>query len=181
MEDRVLKVLLLEDMRTDQELVKRQVLKVAPKSMFTIADSRDSFYEKITWMKPDIVIADYNLPDINGLEALLHIRKTLPTVPFIFVTGALSNEEEAANAILQGASGFILKEHLPALPDKLQEILLLSTQEHQVLQEQLEREQANKILLQKAYQLLQQSEDFTNKHIVMEALAQIQVNLGLQN
>lgn len=181
MEDKVLKVLLLEDMKTDQELVKRQVLKVAPKSMFTIADSHASFYEKITWMKPDVVISDYNLPDINGLEALIHIRSILPNVPFIFVTGALSNDEKAANAILHGASGFILKEHLKALPEKLEEILTASERESKQLQEQAERERTNKILLQKAYQILQQSEDFTNKSTVLEALSQIQNNLGIEN
>lgn len=181
MEDKVLKVLLLEDMRTDQELVKRQVLKVAPKSIFTVADSRATFYEKVTWMKPDIVISDYNLPDINGLEALLHIRKTLANVPFIFVTGALSNEEDAANAILQGASGFILKQHLRALPEKLKEILVMVERESQLLQEQMELDQTNKILLQKAYQILQQSADFENKSTVVDALAQMQRNLGITN
>lgn len=181
MEDKVLKILLLEDMKTDQELVKRQVLKVAPKSMFTIADSHDSFYEKITWMQPDVIISDYNLPDINGLEALLHVRSILPKVPFIFVTGALSNEEKAANAILKGASGFILKEHLKALPEKLNEILTTAERENKQLEEQLELERTNKILLQKAYQILQQSADFDNKSVVLEALAQIQTNLNIEN
>lgn len=179
MTDRVLKVLLLEDMKTDQELIKRQVLKVAPKSMFTIADSHDSFHEKIKWMQPDIILADYRLPDFNGLEALLHVRKTKAHTPFIFVTGALSNEQEAADAILKGASGFILKGNLNQLPEKLSEILNAADAEREQMEHELQLQQSNKLLLQKAYNLTQQANSFDKKEDILKILEEMQQNFGI--
>lgn len=145
----VLKVMMLEDLRTDQELIKRQVLKYKPQSTFTIANNRESFFEKLDWIQPDVVISDYGLPDYNGLEALLYVKEKLPNIPFIFVTGTLNSEEEVAQAILKGADGFVLKENLRQLPKTLDAII--SKNNERLLQSKKRAEMAGerKLLLQK--------------------------------
>lgn len=171
--EKTLKVLLLEDMRGDQELIKRQVRKVAPKSMFTVADNRDSFLEKIEWTTPDIILADYHLPDYSGLQALLLVKEKMPHVPFMFVTGNLNNEEKVAEVIMNGASGYLLKENLTALPEKFEEIFEKAERTFQLEEARRGKERRNKMLLQKITELVKQAGDFESKNEVEEALDKI--------
>lgn len=171
--EKTLKILLLEDMKGDQELIKRQVRNVAPKSMFTIADNRATFIDKINWMTPDIILADYNLPDYSGLQALLLVKEKMPHVPFIFVTGKMNDEEKVAEVIMNGASGYLLKENLTALPDKLQEIYTKVEQTFKKEEIRRGKERRKQMLLQKITELIQQAENFDLKNQVTEALDEI--------
>ena len=170
---KTLKILLLEDMRGDQELIKLKVRKIAPNSLITIADNRKTFLEKIEWLTPDLILADYYLPDYSGLQALLVVKEKMPHVPFVFVTGNLNNEEKVAEIIMNGASGYILKENLANLPEKIQDIF---DKAEAKLQEEETRRNAirrNQMLLQKVTELIGQSEDFTNKKQIESALKEI--------
>lgn len=121
--NRALKILILEDLKTDQTLIKRQVLKIAPHAIFVSTNSKQSFLEQVNWANFDVVLSDYNLPSYTGEEALEVVKEKMPHVPFIYITGTLNDEEKAANAILRGASGYILKNKLNDLPTKLENIL----------------------------------------------------------
>lgn len=72
-----------------------------------------------TW---DIVLSDFNMPQFNGEEALKIIRLKYPHLPFILVTGAIS-EEHAVAIIKAGAQDYIHKDKLihllPALKREL--------------------------------------------------------------
>lgn len=146
---KILKVFILEDLKTDLELTKRQVLKYNPNSTFTTANNKVSFFEKIEWFQPDVVISDYSLPDFNGLEALLHIKKTMPDIPFIFVTGTLNNDEKVANAVLQGADGFIIKQNLKNLPSVIEDVISKNDARLEALRKKEEAERQRKVLLNK--------------------------------
>ncbi len=165
-----LKVMILEDRKQDQELVKRQVLKYNPKSVFLIAENKHTFTSKIEWFVPDIILADYNLPDYTGLEALLHVKEYKPTVPFIFVTGGLHKRDLIAADILKGADGFVLKDDLQTLHIRLAEIV-------ENLQAKIKLNASvavNKIELKmrilKAISMLSDADDFSHKETVMEIL-----------
>lgn len=170
MTERVLNVLLLEDLKNDAELIKRQILKAAPKSIFTVARNRAEFFEKIEWSVPDVVLADYNLPDINGLEALLYIREKKPLVPFVFVSGMLNNEEKVADTVLKGASGYVLKENLSVLPDKLVAILNQSDSLRAAALEKERIQRSSQLALQKAASILRQAPEFEGKETVAKLL-----------
>lgn len=79
-----------------------------------VVDDETSFVLALIHFFPDIILADYSLPSFSGLDALLIVREKSPTTPFIFVTGAVG-EEIAAETIINGASGFVLKSNLPKL------------------------------------------------------------------
>jgi len=168
-----LNILLLEDMKTDAELVKRQVLKAVPQAVFTIARNRAEFFEKIEWMLPDIVLADYNLPDINGLEALLHIREKMPLLPFIFITGILNNEEKVAEAVLKGASGYVLKENLHSLPEKLKEVLQKTEAQKNAAMEAEHRWREAELTLQKVQAKIAKTADFEGKEEIELLLKEV--------
>jgi len=64
---------------------------------------------------PQVVIADYSLPQFNALRALEILKQARPELPFILVTGTIG-EEKAAEAIRLGADDYMLKDRLARLP-----------------------------------------------------------------
>lgn len=58
--------------------------------------------------KPDIIIADINMPGLNGLDAVEMLHQRYPDLLFLVVT-AYSTFEYARQALSSGASGYILK------------------------------------------------------------------------
>lgn len=66
-------------------------------------------------LKADVVIADFNLPGISGIEFLAEIKKLWPKTPVILITGSRSSEL-AAEAVEKGAYDFLMKPiHFPQL------------------------------------------------------------------
>jgi two-component system cell cycle sensor histidine kinase/response regulator CckA len=66
----------------------------------------------------DAVLADYRLPSWGGLDALTELRRTGKDIPFLMVAGTLG-EEAIVESIKQGASDYILKDHVARLPAAL--------------------------------------------------------------
>lgn len=155
----IFKVFLLEDMEEDMALNKRQVRKFNASVLFATARNRVEFEEKLVDFQPDIVLSDYNLPDMNGLEALLYVREHLDSTPFIFITGMLNDEERVAETILNGASGYLLKENLHNLPDLLERVLAKSSAILERKEKEWERKRNNQVALQKAIATLRTSSD----------------------
>ncbi|HEV2520889.1 MAG TPA: response regulator transcription factor [Candidatus Acidoferrales bacterium] len=64
--------------------------------------------EKTEQLKPDIVILDITMPEMNGLEAARRIRKTFPSVEVLILSVHYSDQliREIVNA---GARGFLVK------------------------------------------------------------------------
>ena len=168
-----LKVLILEDRKIDLALIKRQVQKIAADTIFTVAINGGEFKEKIDWGVPDVILSDYNLPNYNGVEALLLAKEKMPHVPFVFITGMLNSEEAVATAVLQGASGYILKDNLKEIPNRLPAILETAKERQEI--EELKRKRARKqaILLQKIGGLLEKAPDFEGKAAILSTLVEI--------
>lgn len=111
-----LKVLILEDSLTDAELMKDELENSSYVIESRVVDDGLSFRSSLVNFNPDLILSDYHLPKINGLEALIIAQEVLPHAPFVFVTGTLG-EEIAAETILNGASGLILKNNLTRLTE----------------------------------------------------------------
>lgn len=65
--------------------------------------------KKATELKPDVILMDITLSNLNGLEATKQIKKVLPDVKVIMLT-MHKNEEYVLQSFQAGASGYILKE-----------------------------------------------------------------------
>jgi len=63
---------------------------------------------------PDVILADYRLPNFSGPRALELLNERRLDIPFITVSGTIS-DVEAANLIKAGASDFLLKDRLARL------------------------------------------------------------------
>jgi len=64
--------------------------------------------QKLANQDYDVVVADYELPEINGLEFLQKLRKQGNELPFILFTGK-GREEIAKQALSCGADGYVNK------------------------------------------------------------------------
>jgi len=115
----LIKILLVEDNPSDEELIKRQIGKTGFNTDVKVACDLDSIKHIIDENTMDIVISDYNLPECTGLDVLELIKQISPFTKFIFVTGTLQDEELAAETILNGASGYMLKNNINQLHTKL--------------------------------------------------------------
>jgi DNA-binding NarL/FixJ family response regulator len=60
-------------------------------------------------LKPDIVLMDINMPELNGLDATERIRRRLPHTRVIILS-MLGNEPYVEQALRLGASGYLLKD-----------------------------------------------------------------------
>jgi hypothetical protein len=91
---------------------------------------------------PDLVLADYSLPQFSGLEALKIVREMKKKIPFILVTG-MKNEEIAVECLKEGADDYILKSSLRRLPGAIQNALekQRAEMENERLEEELRRSQ----------------------------------------
>ena len=59
-------------------------------------------------LKPDIICMDVMMPEKNGIEALVEIKRANPEIEIIMVTGN-SDPETVQESIQNGACGFIIK------------------------------------------------------------------------
>ena len=59
-------------------------------------------------LKPDIVIMDINLPGMNGIDCIRHIKSDCPMTQFMMFT-VYENDDKVFEALKAGASGYMLK------------------------------------------------------------------------
>ncbi|HVU55297.1 MAG TPA: PAS domain S-box protein [Puia sp.] len=110
-----LKILMLEDSIVDAEMVERFLKKEHPDYQFHLAKNKETFLLALEQYRPDVILADNSLPQFDAAEALRIVRQQSLHIPFIMVTGTVS-EEFAAGIIKAGADDFILKDRLARLP-----------------------------------------------------------------
>ncbi len=133
MDQNPLKILLLEDSPIDAEIIKRQLKKHYPHAIFTLVMTEATYINALETFGPDLIISDNALPTYSALEALEVKKKLYPHVPFILVTGTVS-EEFAAGIIKAGADDYLLKDRLTRLPNAIDAAL----KHHQTEKEKLE-------------------------------------------
>ncbi|HRV93878.1 MAG TPA: response regulator [Anaerolineae bacterium] len=117
-------ILLLEDLPEDARLIERMVMKAVPTYRLKVVNNRVDFQQALVSFDPTLILADYYLPQFKGNEALQIAQEQTPEIPFVFITGTLNDEELAAETILSGASGFVLKQNLGRLPEVITQALL---------------------------------------------------------
>jgi PAS domain S-box-containing protein len=114
-----IQLLIVEDLDTDAELVLHELERGGLRVAARRAATRAEFFAEIDSRIPDLVLSDYNLPDINGLEVVREIASRSDLTPVIIVTGSI-NEETAVRCIKAGATDYLLKENLSRLVPAVQ-------------------------------------------------------------
>ena len=106
-----LKVLILEDMPMDAELVEYELGRANIPFVTRRVDTREAFLAALDDFSPDVILSDYTLPRFDGMTALALARERVPSTPLLIVTGSV-NEETAVGCMKAGADGYLLKGNL---------------------------------------------------------------------
>lgn len=109
-----LDIVCLEDDARDAELARRELLQSMRIRSWRTAASRGEFVDALDARPPDLILADYSLPNFDGREALQIARRTCPQVPFIFLSGTLG-EELAIETLKLGATDYVIKDRMSRL------------------------------------------------------------------
>jgi sigma-B regulation protein RsbU (phosphoserine phosphatase) len=110
-----LKILFLEDNKDDYALVQHALHQSNFMFKGKLATNKDEFIDSLTSFEPDVILSDHTLPQFDSLSALKIVKDKYPHIPFILVTGSVS-EEFAVKCIKTGAEDYILKDNLIKLP-----------------------------------------------------------------
>jgi DNA-binding NarL/FixJ family response regulator len=73
-----------------------------------ITDNGRTLLRMVCQSRPDVVILDIAMPQLNGLDACDQIKSLVPATKVVFLTMNMS-PEVAADAFRRGASGFVVK------------------------------------------------------------------------
>lgn len=119
-EPRALRVLLVEDNADDAFLLERHLRKNGFNPEMTRVETAEEMLSALSGGKlPEVVLADYNLPNFSGPEALKLLRRTGEDLPFIMMSGAMS-EEAAVASMRAGAHDYVTKQNLVRLVPALE-------------------------------------------------------------
>jgi len=104
------RVLIADDHRMFAEAL-RGVLAGAFELLEIVEDGA-ALVEAARRLRPDVIVADISMPELNGIEALALLRAEQPDVRVVFLT--MHREVAyARRALAAGASGFVLKHSAP--------------------------------------------------------------------
>lgn len=110
-----LKFLIVEDDLLDVELVSRTCKAAGMNFTVQVVSEGPAFEAALEQGCFDIILADNSLPQFDAVSALNIVKAKGIEVPFILVTGTVS-EEFAVDVLKKGADDYILKGNLKKLP-----------------------------------------------------------------
>lgn len=121
--DTSMKVLVVDDFATMRRIVKG-VLKQLGFTDIIEAEDGDLALEELKKEKVGLIVSDWNMPNMTGLDLLKAVRgdDSLKSIPFIMVT-AEGQKENVVEAVKSGVSNYIVKPFTPeTFNEKLQKV-----------------------------------------------------------
>lgn len=109
-----LQIVIVEDVAAEAELTARQLHAAGLEFDLQRVETEDALRNALDANNIDLILADYSLPQFDGLRALEVAVERSPDTPFIFVTGTMG-EERAIEALRAGATDYVLKDNLVRL------------------------------------------------------------------
>ncbi|MDO8476668.1 MAG: response regulator [Candidatus Rokubacteria bacterium] len=117
-------MLLVEDDADQAEVVARTLRRQDSSFEVTAVGDGLACLEALTRQSYALVLLDYSLPRLSGLEVLAEIRRRGESVPVVMVTGQ-GDERVAVEAMRAGASDYVIKSsgYLTTLPTVIRKVL----------------------------------------------------------
>jgi len=103
-----MRILHLEDSPPDAELVRELLVQEWPECEVTTVSTRDRYLGELRG-NYDLILSDFGLVGFDGGDALRLARETVPSTPFIFLSGNIG-EDRAIDAVRAGADDYVLKD-----------------------------------------------------------------------
>ena len=156
--EKQLRILLLEDLPTDAELVIDELQLSGLDFIHKIVDNEKAFIKQLEEFRPHIILSDYSLPTFNGMEALSIVTQSFAHIPVIMVTASI-NEETAVACMRAGAADYILKDKMKRLGMAVRTVL----ENHELKLQKRQAEQA----LQESGRYYRALLDQLNEHVIV--------------
>lgn len=112
-----IRVLAIDDSSTMRHMY-RQILASCPDiDLVGVANDGPSGIEMVQNLKPDLVVLDIDMPQMDGLTVLTRLRERLPRLPVVMCS-TLTQRGAAITleALFRGAADYIAKPHFSATP-----------------------------------------------------------------
>src|SRR5256885_9155717 len=120
-----LQVLIIEDSENDAALMEIQLQRAGYNPVCSRVQTAEAVHDALDQKRWDLIIADYKMPQFDGLSALALVREKGLDVPFIIVSGAITDATAVA-AMKAGAHDYVMKDNLarlgPAVQRELREV-----------------------------------------------------------
>ncbi|MGC1240153.1 MAG: hybrid sensor histidine kinase/response regulator [Chryseosolibacter sp.] len=141
-----LKILSLEDLEDDFYLITHALKKSGMDFIAKRVDSKEEFSSALDEFGADVILCDHSLPQFNSNEALRIFHQRKLQIPFILVTGAVS-EEFAVSSLKHGADDYVLKSNLARLRNVIDNALKAKEAERQKVEAALALARQNETLI----------------------------------
>ncbi len=104
-----LKILIIDDQSDARALLRNMLNEMGIHQIFEAEDGRQALsFIDAAFDFVDLVICDWNMPNITGVELLRQLRSVDPDLPFLMVTGR-GDMDSVVEAKSSGVSGYIRK------------------------------------------------------------------------
>ena len=117
---KVVRILIVEDKVDDINALKKHIKNIGLACHVSVADTFEKFQDVLSIHNFDIILSGYSMVGFNGLDVFSHASEVSNSSDFIFVTGAIHDEELASQTILSRATAYVLKNNLLSLEPTLQ-------------------------------------------------------------
>ncbi|MDY0030270.1 MAG: response regulator [Pseudobdellovibrionaceae bacterium] len=109
-----LKILVVDDQLEVRAMIRNMLTELGITQIFEAADGKEAMVFTDNAMDMiDIVICDWNMPKMSGIDLLKQMRSVYPEVPFLMITGR-SDVESVSMAKSSGVTAYIRKPFSPA-------------------------------------------------------------------
>jgi two-component sensor histidine kinase/CheY-like chemotaxis protein len=138
----VLKVLILEDRPADAELMAHELRRSGFDPQWERVETEPDFLAHLT-PPPDVILADYTMPELDARRALQLVQERGLHIPFIVVSGTIG-EDLAVTMMRLGAADYLLKDRLGRLGPAVKHALMENSlrEEKDRAEEELEASEA---------------------------------------
>jgi signal transduction histidine kinase len=112
-------ILIIEDEEAHFQLMKRAIEKELPLASVHHLDNAAVCFDELDGIRPDVIVVDYLMPGMNGIEFLTALRQMDRSVPVVMTTGQ-GDERIAVQAMKLGAQDYLVKSadffmHIPGV------------------------------------------------------------------
>jgi CheY-like chemotaxis protein len=107
----VKRILIVDDLLSERTLAGSLLLRES-KWEVDYANNGRAALEQIEQRRPDLIVTDLQMPEMDGLELVSAVRERFPLIPVILMT-ARGSEEIAVQALQRGAASYVPKRALP--------------------------------------------------------------------
>jgi two-component system, cell cycle sensor histidine kinase and response regulator CckA len=108
-----LRLLLLEDNPSDAELVLHALRRAGYEPIGDRVETEQDYRDHLQ-AAPQVILADYSMPEFSALRALEILQECRLDIPFIIVSGTIG-EERAVEVMQRGATDYLMKDRLGRL------------------------------------------------------------------